>query len=83
MLAARQSKKVKFFGTPTFGAADISNMYSIKDPCNEYELGYSLSRSKRIPQYIIDDRGLQPDYFISNEVPAFKWLAYVKQILEQ
>lgn len=83
VLAARQSKKVKLFGTPTFGAADISNMYAAKDPCNEYELGYALSRSKRIPQYIIDDRGLQPDYFISNEIPAYKWLAYVKQILEQ
>lgn len=83
VLAARQSKKVKFFGTPTFGALDISNMYSIKDPCNEYELGYCLSRSKRIPQYILDDRGLQPDYFISNETPGFKWVTYVKQILEQ
>lgn len=83
VLAARQSKKVKFFGTPTFGAIDISNMYFTNDPCNEYELGYCLSRSKRIPQYIIDDRGLQPDYFISNEVPGFKWVTYVKQILEQ
>ncbi|MFT3826567.1 MAG: S41 family peptidase [Chitinophagaceae bacterium] len=83
VLAAKQSKKVKFFGTPTFGALDISNMYSIKDPCNEYELGYALSRSKRIPQYVLDDRGLQPDYFISNEIPEFKWVAYVKQILEQ
>ncbi len=79
VLAARQSKKVKFFGTPTFGALDISNMYSTKDPCNEYELGYCLSHSRRIPQYILDDRGLRPDYFISNEIAGFKWVTYVKK----
>lgn len=83
VLAAKQSKKVKFFGTPTFGSIDISNMYSVKSPCNDYELGYCLSRSRRIPQFIIDDRGLQPDYFISNDVPGFRWRAYVKEVLEQ
>src|SRR5690349_8882203 len=60
LLAAKQSKKVKLFGTSTFGSLDISNMYSVKSPCNEYELGYSLSKSKRIPQFVLDERGIQP-----------------------
>lgn len=83
LLAAKQSKKVKLFGITTYGALDIANMYAVKSPCNDYELGYGLSRSKRIPQYILDDRGIQPDYFISNETPGFKWIGYVKNILEQ
>ncbi|MCH5719599.1 S41 family peptidase [Niabella hibiscisoli] len=83
VLAAKQSKKVKLFGISTYGSLDISNMYAVKSPCNNYELGYGLSRSKRIPQYILDDRGIQPDYFISNEVPGYKWVGYVKNILEE
>lgn len=83
LLAAKQSKKVKLFGTPTFGALDIANMYSVKSPCNEYELGYGLSRSKRLPEYALDDRGIQPDFFIGKKIAPFKWVQYVKNILEE
>lgn len=83
LLAAKQSKKVKLFGTPTFGALDIANMYSLKSPCNEYELGYGLSRSRRLPEYALDDRGIQPDFFIGKNIPPFKWVQYVKNILEE
>jgi hypothetical protein len=83
LLAAKQSKKVKLFGTPTFGALDIANMYSLTSPCNEYVLGYSLSRSRRLPQYPLDDRGIQPDFFIAKNIPRFKWVQYVKNILEE
>ena len=34
-------------------------MYFINSPCNDYKLGYSLSRSKRIPDFTIDDKGIQ------------------------
>lgn len=83
LLAAKQSKKVKLFGTPTFGALDIANMYSLKSPCNEYELGYGLSRSRRLPDYALDDRGIQPDFFIAKNIPKYKWVQYVKNILEE
>lgn len=82
LLEAKQSKKVKLFGTSTFGSLDISNMYFVKSPCSEYELGYSLSKSKRLPQYVLDESGIQPDFFISENVPGYNWVSFVKTILE-
>ena len=83
LLAARQSKKVKLFGTTTFGVLDISNMNFVKSPCNEFELGYSLSKSFRIPNMTIDSKGIQPDYFLDNEIEEYNWLDYVTKILNQ
>jgi C-terminal processing protease CtpA/Prc len=82
LLAAKQSKKVKLFGTSTFGSLDISNMYFVKSPCSEYELGYSLSKSKRLPEYALDETGIQPDFFISEDVPGYQWVSSVKTVLE-
>lgn len=81
LLAAKQSKKVKLFGTTTMGLLDISNMYSVKSPCNEFELGYALSRSMRIPEMTIDNKGIQPDYYIDKSVPQYKWIDFVNEIL--
>ncbi|MBK9286019.1 MAG: S41 family peptidase [Sphingobacteriaceae bacterium] len=81
ILAAKQSKKVKLFGTTTFGSLDISNMFSVKSPCNDLELGYCLSKSYRIPDFTIDGKGLQPDYYIDKEIPNYGWIEYVNQIL--
>lgn len=83
LLAAKQSKKVKLFGTTTFGVLDISNMIFVKSPCNEFELGYSLSKSYRIPDMTIDGKGIQPDYYIDSEIPEYDWISYVSNILNQ
>jgi Peptidase family S41 len=79
---AKQSKKVKLFGTTTMGVLDISNMYSVKSPCEKFELGYSLSRSMRIPELIIDDIGFQPDYYIDKSIPKYEWIEFVSNILK-
>ena len=81
LLAVKQSKKVKLFGTTTLGVLDISNMYFVKSPCNDFELGYSLSRSMRIPQMTIDNKGIQPDYYIDKSIPQYKWVGFVNEIL--
>jgi hypothetical protein len=81
LLAAKQSKKVKLFGTTTMGLLDVSNIYSVKSPCNEFELYYSLSRSMRIPELTIDNKGIQPDYYIDKSVPQYKWVDFVNEIL--
>ncbi len=83
LLAAKQSKKVKLFGTTTAGVLDISNMYFVKTPCKDLELAYSLSRSYRIPDMAIDDKGIQPDYYIDKTVPEYKWIDFVRDIVEQ
>ncbi|QNK61128.1 hypothetical protein H7F33_11115 [Pedobacter sp. PAMC26386] len=82
LLEAKQSKKVKLFGANTFGALDISNMAFVMSPCKEFELGYSLSESFRIPDFMIDNVGLQPDYYIDKSIPQYKWINFVQQILE-
>ncbi|MCJ0742915.1 S41 family peptidase [Pedobacter montanisoli] len=81
LLAAKQSKKVKLFGTTTHGVLDISNMYFVPSPCKEFELGYSLSRSKRIPDFPIDEIGIQPDFYIDESIPKYKWVEFVSGVL--
>ena len=79
LLAAKQSQKVKLFGQSTFGVLDISNMHYIPSPCGDFRLGYSLTRSYRIPHLAIDGVGIQPDYFIGDEVPKWQWVDYVRE----
>lgn len=81
LLAAKQSKKVKLFGTTTAGVLDISNMYFVNSPCNEIKLGYSLSKSFRIPDMAIDGKGIQPDYYIDKTIPDYQWIDYVNEVL--
>lgn len=83
LLAAKQSKKVKLFGTTTAGILDISNMHFVNSPCNDFQLGYSLSKSLRIPAMEIDEKGIQPDYFLDQNIPETEWVNYVNDILNE
>ncbi len=82
LLAAKQSMKVKLFGTSTFGVLDVSNMYFVTSPCNEFELGYSLSRSMRIPDFTIDEHGIQPDFYMDKGIHEYEWVEYAERILK-
>ncbi len=83
LLAAKQSKKVKLFGTTTRGVLDISNMYGVESPCKEFSLWYALSRSKRIPDFTVDEKGIQSDFYLDKGIPDYEWVNYVNQILNQ
>lgn len=83
LLAVKQSKKVKLFGTTTSGILDISNMNFVPSPCDEFQLGYCLSKSLRIPEMAIDDKGIQPDYYIDKSIPKYRWIEHVQNILNQ
>ena len=82
LLAAKQSRKVKLFGTSTMGVLDVSNMYFVPSPCNEFYLGYSLTRSMRIPDFTIDEHGIQPDFYLDSEIPEYEWVRYTESILK-
>lgn len=82
LLAAKQSKKVKLFGTSTMGVLDVSNMYMVSSPCGQFELGYSLSRSMRIPDFTIDEHGIQPDFYMDSGIPKYEWVSYAESILK-
>ena len=81
LLAAKQSKKVKLIGTTTVGVLDISNMYFVDSPCNQFKLGYSLTKSMRLPEMAIDGKGIQPDYFIDKSIAKYEWIDFAVKIL--
>ena len=81
LMEAKQSFKVKLFGTNTMGALDFSNVVNVKSLCQDFELRYTSSKSFRHPDFIVDDIGLQPDFFIDKEIPDYQWVDYVKKIL--
>ena len=83
LLNAKQSKKVKIFGTSTFGVFDIANTYFVESPCKEFTLHYGLSRSLGVPEMAIDDIGLQPDFYLDKTIPQHKWVEFVNEILNQ
>ncbi len=80
-LMAKQSKKVKLFGQKTTGALDFSNLNNVTSPSNHFTLFYATSKSFRIPKLAIDDYGLQPDFFIDESVPSYKWLEFALEVI--
>ncbi len=83
LLASKQSKKVKLFGVSTAGVLDITNMYFLDSPCDDFQLGYSISKSLRIPYFTIDDKGIQPDFYLDKSIPKYEWTEYVNKVLNQ
>ncbi len=81
LLAAKQSWKVKLFGTSTGGALDFSNLHSVTSPCGEYTLWYALSRSERLPDMAIDGHGIQPDFYLDRTIPPEQWVPHVQEVL--
>jgi hypothetical protein len=83
LLAAKQSKKVKLFGTSTFGTLDASNVRTVDSPDGRYRLTYTTSLSTRIPGMAIDDIGLQPDYYLDPTIPDHRWVEFVSETLNR
>ena len=83
LLTAKQSLKVKLFGISTIGVLDISNMYFVPSPCNEFYLGYCLTRSMRIPDFTIDEHGIQPDFYMDSNIPEYEWVSFAERILKR
>lgn len=83
LLEARGSWKVKLFGQPTRGSIDVSNLNEVDSPDGHFAMAYAMSRSYRMPQMIIDDRGIQPDHFLDDSLPDDQWIPYVRSVLER
>ncbi len=82
LLTAKQSRKVKLFGTTTLGALDISNQTEVDSPDGNFEFWYCMSKSYRIPEMTVDNVGIQPDYYIDRTVSEENWLDFVQKTLE-
>lgn len=80
LYAARQSYKVKLFGEPTAGAFNVSNVATVDSPDGKYTLWIAQSVSKVFPDYMIDDIGIQPDFYIDKEIED--WIEYTRSVIE-
>ncbi len=83
LLAAKQSRKVKLLGKTTSGVLDFSNQHFVKSPCEVFELVYSISKSKRLPYFPIDNIGIQPDYLQDETINDEHLVQFAIEILNQ
>jgi len=77
---ARQSKKVKILGTPTYGALDYGSASFFNFGCKNYKLMMPTWRSMRLPEYPIDNIGIQPDIYLDKSVKD--WVRFAVDYLE-
>ncbi|GGH03264.1 hypothetical protein GCM10007422_18200 [Pedobacter zeae] len=76
ILQAKQSSKVKLYGTNSSGAIDYLEVVRTKLPCGFYSLGYPACKSMRLPGYPLDNIGIKPDVEIP--VGISDWIEFVK-----
>jgi hypothetical protein len=80
ILVAKQSKKVKILGTPTYGAIDYVSVREFKLDCNNYTLHMPTVRMMRLPDYPLDNIGIQPDIYMDKYVKD--WVKYAQDYME-
>ncbi|PKP23253.1 MAG: hypothetical protein CVU05_00400 [Bacteroidetes bacterium HGW-Bacteroidetes-21] len=89
LIQAKMSTKTILFGNSnTAGVLDYSNAISENLPSNKFKLIFPMTRSRRLPEYPIDNIGISPDVMIpfpSN--PQLydrldQWVYFVKNYLE-
>jgi hypothetical protein len=78
---AKQSKKVKVLGTPTYGALDYGTASFFNFGCKNYKLMMPTWRSMRLPEYPIDNIGIQPDIYLDKSVKD--WVQFAVDYLEK
>lgn len=83
LITAKQSSKVKIYGTPTMGCLDVSNLSLVKSPDEKFSLYYAMSKSCRIPEYPIDGIGIQPDIYLDETIKDYDWLKHVRFFIER
>jgi len=80
-LIAKQSKKVKILGTPTEGVLDYADARFFEFGCDNYQLLLPTYRSLRLPDFPIDNIGIQPDIHIDRSVKD--WIKFTVDYLEK
>jgi len=80
LLNSKQSKKVKFLGIPSSGVLDYANAMFFDYGCSNYKLLMPTYRSFRLPNYPIDNIGIQPDVYLDETVED--WVKFAVDYLE-
>lgn len=81
LIEAKQSSKVILVGHHTMGVLDYSNVRMVDFNCMPLMLGYSTTRSRRIPNEAIDGKGIQPNIVL--DFNSKEWFNEVMTILNQ
>jgi len=80
LLNAKQSKKVKLIGIPSSGVLDYANAMFFEYGCDNYKLLMPTYKSFRLPNYPIDNIGVQPDVYLDESVED--WIKFATEYLE-
>lgn len=80
LLKSRQSKKVKMMGIPSSGVLDYANAMFFEYGCDNYKLLMPTYRSFRLPDYPIDNIGIQPDVYLDESIKD--WAKFAVDYLE-
>ena len=80
VMKTKQSKKVKVLGTVTSGGLDYASARMFDFGCPEYKLQLPTWRSMRLPDFPVDNIGLQPDIYMDRFVED--WVQYAVDYLE-
>lgn len=80
VMRAKQSKKVKVMGTVTSGGLDYASARMFDFGCPEYLLQLPTYRSLRLPDFPVDNIGLQPDIYMDKFIED--WVQYAVDYLE-
>lgn len=81
LFVARQSKKVKIFGKPSYGALDYGNAFIADFGCAPYQVFIPSYRALRLPDYPIDNIGIQPDVYMDKSIKD--WVKFAQDYLEE
>lgn len=81
VMKAKQSKKVKILGTVTSGGLDYAAARMFDFGCPEYLLQLPTYRSLRLPDYPIDNIGMQPDIYLDRSIKD--WVKFAIDYLEK
>lgn len=80
VLLAKQSKKSKVLGTPTSGVLDYANAMISNYEYDGHSLILPTYRSLRLPDFPIDNIGIQPDIYLDKSVE--NWVNFAVEYLE-
>lgn len=80
VMKTKQSKKVKVMGIVTSGGLDYASARLFDFGCPEYLLQLPTWRSLRLPDFPVDNIGLQPDIYMDKFIED--WVQYAVEYLE-
>lgn len=80
VLDAKQSRKVKILGVPTYGVIDYGSASLFEFGCPAFQLMMPTWRSMRLPDYPLDNIGVQPDIYLDESVED--WVQFTVEYLE-